>query len=79
MQGVNFRRHTESKAEQLGVKGWVRNLPDSRVEGCFEGDETAVKSLVEWCRTGPAFAKVETLELKEEPFTGEFEEFRIRY
>jgi acylphosphatase len=79
VQGVNFRRYTQMTALQLGVNGWVRNLPTGAVEGCFEGDEGAVNALVEWCRTGPPAGRVDTLEATRETFTGEFDSFNIRY
>ena len=79
VQGVNFRRYTQLTAQQLGVCGWVRNLPTGEVEGCFEGESSSVESLVEWCRTGPPASRVEYLDIQEQPFTGEFAEFRIRY
>jgi acylphosphatase len=79
VQGVNFRRFTQLTARQFGVCGWVRNLPDGRVEGCFEGDAAAVAALVEWCRTGPPAGRVDALEVKEELFGGEFGDFAIRY
>lgn len=78
VQGVNFRRHTEQQAYLLGVEGWVRNLPDGRVEGCFEGEEGSVLELVEWCRRGPAASRVDTIEVREGAHTGEFGVFRIR-
>jgi len=79
VQGVNFRRYTQLNARQLGVNGWVRNLPDGRVEGCFEGDAAAVGSLLEWCRSGPPSGRVDSLEIREEPFTAEFSDFSINY
>jgi acylphosphatase len=79
VQGVNFRRYTQMKALQFGVNGWVRNLPTGAVEGCFEGEGEAVDSLLEWCRSGPPAGRVDTLEITEEPFTGEFDSFTIRY
>lgn len=79
VQGVNFRRHTQQVARQLGVYGWVRNLPDGRVEGCFEGAAAAVAALVDWCRSGPPAGRVDTIEVREEPFANEFCDFTIRY
>jgi acylphosphatase len=79
VQGVNFRRYTQMKALQFGVNGWVRNLPTGAVEGCFEGEEEAVDALLEWCHSGPPAGRVDTLEITEEPFTGEFDSFTIRY
>lgn len=79
VQGVSFRRCTQMTARQLGVHGWVRNLPAGAVEGCFEGDTAAVDSLVEWCRTGPPGSRVDTLTCSEHPGSGEFTSFDIRY
>lgn len=79
VQGVNFRRYTQMTAQRLGVCGWVRNLPDGRVEGCFEGEAEAVGSLVDWCRTGPPAGRVDALEVRDDEFRNEFGEFAIRY
>jgi acylphosphatase len=66
VQGVGFRAATRSRAEARGVAGWVRNLPDGSVEAAFEGDPAAVEALVEFCRAGPRFARVERVEVFEE-------------
>jgi len=79
VQGVNFRRFTQLAARQLGVRGWVCNLPDGRVEGCFEGSAAAVNALIDWCRTGPPAGRVDSLEVNDEPFSEEFSDFIIRY
>ena len=77
VQGVAFRHHTCRQALELGVTGWVRNLPDGSVEGLFEGDEAAVNALVEWCRNGPPAARVERLDLREDVYRSEFYSFLI--
>jgi acylphosphatase len=79
VQGVNFRRYTQMTASGLNVNGWVRNLPTGAVEGCFEGEAEAVNSLLEWCRSGPPAGRVDSLEVTEETFIGEFDSFTIRY
>lgn len=79
VQGVNFRHYTRVTAERLGVNGWVRNLPTGAVEGCFEGEQSAVSALIEWCRSGPPSGRVDSLEVSEEPFLGEFAGFTIRF
>ena len=78
VQGVFFRQNTRLQAETLGVKGWVRNLADGRVEAVFEGEESAVNEVVEYCRHGPNSAKVENVELRHEKFSGDFFDFQIR-
>jgi len=58
VQGVFYRDSTRTKAEELGVNGWVRNLTDGRVEAVFEGPGPKVKEMVAWCRRGPPMAQV---------------------
>ncbi|HIE23896.1 MAG TPA: acylphosphatase [Candidatus Korarchaeota archaeon] len=79
VQGVFFRANTKKVADRLGVKGWVRNLIDGRVEAVFEGDKEAVNKIIEWCKTGPPLARVDNVEVRWEHYKGEFEEFSIRY
>jgi acylphosphatase len=78
VQGVFFRQKTKRQAESLGVNGWVRNLPDGRVEAVFEGEEEAVKALVGYCHRGPSSARVENVEVNYENYLGEFSEFTTR-
>ena len=79
VQGVFFRSETEYEAVKRNVCGWVRNLPDGRVEAVFEGEKEAVEELVGFCRRGPRGARVSRVEVRWEEYTGEFKEFRIRY
>jgi acylphosphatase len=68
VQGVNFRWYTVQHARSADVGGWVRNLPDGRVEAVFEGNEGAVQRMVDWCREGPRHARVADVEVAwEEP------------
>jgi acylphosphatase len=78
VQGVSFRYYTLQEAMRCGVTGWVRNLPDGRVEAVFEGDEAAVDRMLAWCAIGPRSARVDHLESLPETSTGEFQGFRIR-
>jgi acylphosphatase len=79
VQGVNFRHYTRQTALRHHVIGWVRNLPDGSVQGCFEGTEDAVNALVTWCRTGPPSSRVEEVVVDQGEFRGEFSGFEIRY
>jgi len=78
VQGVWFRASTRDKAEALFINGWVRNLPDGRVEAVFEGDDEKVKEMVEWCRRGPPLAHVDRMDVEYESPRGEME-FKIKY
>lgn len=70
VQGVNFRWYTIDRARQRGLAGWVRNLPDGRVEAVFEGDADAVRSMVDWCGRGPRHADVTGVEVDWEDAEG---------
>jgi acylphosphatase len=62
VQGVFFRYETRERARGRGLAGWVRNLPDGRVEAVFEGPPNDVEAMVEWCRSGPRGASVTHVE-----------------
>jgi acylphosphatase len=71
VQGVFFRAETRARAESLGLAGLVVNNPDGSVEAVFEGPADRVDSLVDWCRRGPSGARVDGLEVVDEPPLGE--------
>lgn len=70
VQGVGFRFHCLQEAERLGVTGWVRNEPDGTVAGHFEGTSDAVDAMVDWCREGPSYARVEGVDTRPVEPTG---------
>ncbi len=76
VQGVYFRKYTELEAQQLGLTGWVRNLPDGRVEAVFEGRKESIQKMIEWCHKGPPAARVQDVSVSWEPFRGDFFDFR---
>ena len=65
-------------AESLGLKGWVRNVDDDKVEAVFEGPEEKVNEMIEWCVKGPPAATVENIETEYSEYTGEFDGFNRR-
>jgi acylphosphatase len=71
VQGVWFRDTCERVAIEHGVVGWVRNLPDLRVEAALEGPPSAVDAVVAWCHSGPARAQVSGVEVRDEPPEGD--------
>lgn len=77
VQGVGYRYSTMNQAKYFGLSGWVRNLPDGRVEAVFEGSKKAVEGMIGWCRRGPTGATVSELVLEYEDPEGE-RTFEIR-
>ena len=78
VQGVWFRQSTKNTAEQYGIKGWCCNNLDGSVTAVFEGEETSVKAVVDWCQRGPDMAQVDDLQVEWQTPTREFDRFSIR-
>ncbi|MGQ9590473.1 MAG: acylphosphatase [Planctomycetota bacterium] len=78
VQGVAYRFSAEDEADRLGLAGWVRNLPDGRVEVVAEGPPEKVEAFVEWCRRGPPLARVTSVEVEDLEPAGELRGFTIR-
>lgn len=76
VQGVGFRFFAERAARELGVRGWVRNLPDGSVETVAEGDDEAIATFIERLKRGPLSSRVDRVEVAEAPAQG-FDGFEI--
>lgn len=68
VQGVFFRGFIKENAEKLGLRGFVRNLEDGRVEVFIEGNIDEVKKMMEICKKGPKHSEIKKTEIKEERF-----------
>jgi acylphosphatase len=79
VQGVAYRFFAEKYAARLGITGWVRNLSDGRVEVLAEGTSHQVETFLERLREGPSLARVDVFDVRREPSTGEFADFRIAF
>jgi acylphosphatase len=76
VQGVYYRASARDVAREVGVTGWVKNMPDGNVEAIVSGSEERVEKFIEWCRKGPKNAEVLEVivnESREKPLT----DFRI--
>ena len=62
VQGVFFRKNTKSEADDRGITGWVKNLPDGRVAFLLCGPEAEVTAMLEWLKQGPPRSHVDTVE-----------------
>lgn len=79
VQGVSFRYYTQLKANELGITGWVKNLPGGRqVEAVFCGEKSAVEKMLAWCAHGPPHARVDSVTVDYQS-PSEFRGFNIRY
>tara|TARA_Y100000310_G_scaffold302635_1_gene340140 strand:- start:4405 stop:4668 length:264 start_codon:yes stop_codon:yes gene_type:complete len=74
IQGVGFRYGLKRKSKQLGIKGYVKNLDDGKVEAVLEGDDEKIEKVLDHCKK---IFDVENIEIKEEGYKNEFEDFKI--
>jgi acylphosphatase len=79
VQGVWFRESTRNKALELGLQGWVRNLPDGSVEALIYGDLAAVDEMIAWLHIGSARAEVSRVEIEEIHQTEPLNDFRVTF
>ncbi len=79
VQGVWFRGTTQRAASAAGVRGWVRNLPDRRVEAVLQGERAAVEIVIEFMRTGPPGSAVIDCVVSWRPVGERYHGFDIRY
>jgi acylphosphatase len=78
VQGIGFRYLAQRRARALGVSGWIRNERDGAVAAAFEGPRDQVESMVDWCRRGPAGARIDEVELVWQQPSGA-SDFEIRW
>jgi acylphosphatase len=78
VQGVFFRAWSREQADELGVKGWIRNRPDGHVEAHVEGEESAVEAMIERLRGGPPAAQVEHVRTWDADVC-DFDDFEVRH
>ncbi len=84
VQGVWYRKFVKTNATQLGLTGWVRNLPDNSVEALIQSSASSdqegqkqIEKLIELCGEGPQFAEVKDIKVEWEDGELEFEDFKI--
>lgn len=78
VQGVGYRWSCRRSAQGIGVTGWVRNLPDGRVEVVAQGTREQVEQLIKWCYRGPDEARVSDIAVSYEEPAEIFQDFGIR-
>ena len=78
VQGVGYRYAAYREALRVGARGWIKNLPDGRVEGLFEGPAPVLQQLLDWCRRGPPAATVSAVEPEWSVCDTPFDTFTIR-
>ncbi len=78
VQGIFYRVACLNEASTRSLKGWVRNLPDGRVEALLQGPKDQVESMIKWCTRGPSEARVSDIEVTYEDPGNDPGDFRIR-
>jgi acylphosphatase len=79
VQGVSYRGYARRAALELGLKGWVRNLYDGRVEAVAEGARPDLETFIRRLEAGPVAARIEGLDIRWETYAGEFPDFKIAW
>lgn len=77
VQGVGFRHFTRKNADKLGVTGWVKNLPDGRVEAIFQGTGERVNELINRCKDGPISSYVKDIEVTDVDGSQNYRSFEV--
>ncbi len=79
VQGVGFRQFIKHSAKKNGIAGWVKNLPDGRVEAIFQGSKVSIERIILRCKKGPMLSEVEDVYVEWNPKNLEkFLDFSIR-
>ena len=79
VQGKNFRAAIQEKALMLDLNGYVKNNDDGSVTSIFEGDEADVDEMIEFCKEEPGGVSIDDVEVIDQDYKGEFDDFEIRY
>ncbi len=79
VQGVFFRAFVRDRAIEMGLTGYVKNLSNDTIEIIAEGHEAKLAELIELCKKGPVGSQVEEVRVNSELYTGEFNQFKIKY
>ncbi len=77
VQGVFYRANAKRKAEELNLKGWVKNAPDNKVEIMAEGEEDKLREMIKWCYNGSSGAVVDKVEAEWMECEKKFDKFEI--
>jgi len=72
VQGVGYRQFIKWSARKIGLTGWVKNLPDNRVEAVFSGSENQIEKIISICKKGPFLSEVKDVSIN-------FEDREIAY
>lgn len=79
VQGVFFRDYAQEKARELGLTGWVCNMPDGTVEALVQGEEESIEKMIQWCHEGSPSAKIDDIKIKWGPVDENHPTFEVRY
>ncbi len=78
VQGVAYRASARAQADSLGITGWVRNLPEGSVEILAEGDRPSIAAFIDWCASGPRWARVDDVQVTDKEPKEEYRCFAVQ-
>lgn len=78
VQGVGYRQFVKRKAQEFGLSGWVKNLPDGRVEAVFQESKENIEKAIDACRKGPFISEVENVHIIWEESPKVYQDFEVR-
>jgi acylphosphatase len=79
VQGVGYRYFVRSKAQELNLTGYTRNNPGGEVVVVAEGEKTDLDTLVDYLQIGPHLSRIRNILISKSPFSGQYEDFVIKY
>lgn len=77
VQGVGYRQFAKRNALKLGLTGWVKNLPDNRVEAVFQGSKEQIEKIIPICKKGPFLSEIKDVQVNFEDLGTVYESFDI--
>ena len=77
VQGIFFRSNIKNLADNLGIKGYVKNVENDKLEAVFEGTNEAIEKMLEFCKEGPEEAEISAIVTEEEQLKNEFINFSV--
>ena len=79
VQGVWYRKYTQERANELGIRGWVKNTPDGNVLVVAQAEKKDIETFIDYLKIGPPLARVDKILTSEIHVSGDFDNFSVKY